>query len=1261
MSRFQFYFTKEHTSVKLIRYRRVDVEQWMMLDSEYQDLVHHRDVCSKSSVKSAIEDMVRYRTVTVSLSNEESAPYTNLEFGDTAIDDEITDSQSSQADTNSQSSDLAPLLQALSQYLTRQENFSRRPAKMNIDKYDGKRFNHQIWLENYETVCQTHGVRSDKEKIQELRNYLENNALKWYEDKIKDDFDNPWQDWKECFLLEFGEDPLQAGINAYNYKYRGGSLLDYYYEKQRLINIGWPNLDNQNFIKMVMIGLPEDIQNSVSLLCIKTPMELKMALKKIRSNKPTIVKQNNQISKPSKKPTSVNKAEKVANSCVASEFLNKIDNPVYNVCINGYKFESLIDSGSCVNLIQYKVARKAGLDLRSTSMKIQGFNGISQVKHTTKTKVLIDSNEKEVEFYVSDNIPYPIIIGRPGMKEHGFHLCKTPQLSSSPTVLKPKEDKIIKSKDCVKLLFPQLCSQNLREPKFTVDFVIQESEKPICYKPRKVNEEKLRWLKMKIKEMLERKLIRESTSSYASPIVIVPKESGEYRLCIDFRSINERTVLDPFPFPIIDDIISRYGGFKYFSKIDLKDGFWQLGITEKTRKFTAFVTPFGQYECVRLPFGWKNSPPKFQRVMTKVLGDLLDTNQVSVYIDDICIGGKTLEECQTLTYKVLQRLESYNLNINIDKSEFNVNSVKFLGRTMDGLTKTTNQESVDKVKNMSRPDNLHALRRFTGLTGHFRAFIKDYAKLVRPLDKLKQKDVPFVWSEECENSFQRLKILIAEKPILQLPDWNLPFELCTDASNYGTGAILYQRDVSLPRNRQLRVIGYYSHTFTKPEVNYPTTQKEGLAVIKAIKYFQSYLEGKSFTVHTDHQALTHLMTLKEPKGRLGRWQVFLMSYDIKINHRPGSLLTDADAISRLCVDSPDNKKSLVVSNDQKLPQELDRDKVSYVLKRYHDDKDSGGHDGFMRTYHKIRSRFKWKGMKKDIYDHVRSCHLCQMVKAKFRAKQDIPCASVLSEKPYETIHIDFGELKKKSEESRVTQSFLLVIDEATRMLSGKAMKENTVSVIEFLEQLPFIETVKVIVSDNGTAFTSKQFRDWAKSRNTELKNTSPYHPASNGLVERRMQDVKKFIELYRNTGNNWKELLNFAIQHHNRSYNTTNGCSPYFKANKESATFPADEEFNIRSTDLKEVEKPAEEVEKQRQKRYSKQLKSKLNLNVRDQILIKPLSKQCKTTGPYKIEKVNLFKGIPKSFIYKNERGSQQLVHVSNTTPYHVRSRDSSK
>ena len=579
----------------------------------------------------------------------------------------------------------------------------------------------------------------------------------------------------------------------------------------------------------------------------------------------------------------------------------------------------------------------------------------------------------------------------------------------------------------------------------------------------------------------------------------------------------------------------------------------QLGDTEETRQYSAFVLPFGHYEMCRVPFGWKNSPAVFQRAITHALGDLLHDRRIAVYIDDIICGAKTKDENAELTSMILSRLSAAGFVINLRKLKLHENKVTFLGRVIDGYTKTTKEESIDKVRRMEPPTNVHQLRVFCGLAGHFRQFIKDFAKIERPLNLLKRKEVPWEWTSECDDAFDQLKLLITSDPILQLPDWSLPFEVSCDASDLATGSILYQRDSTAPKNRSLRVIGYQSYTFKGAELNYSVTEKEALAVIKAIQYFRSYLEGKQFTVHSDHQALSFILSLKEPRGRLGRWQTFLMSFNIKINHKSGAEMKDADALSRFCVANVSPASSEDLTSNQK----------RYILRRYHDDPDSGGHDGAYATYQKIRDRFNWPGMYKYIKDYRDSCHECQFLKFKFRTKPDVLYIQHHSDVAFEVLHLDYAELEKKKEGNRKTKSFLVIVDQFSRLTLAYAIGQSAYSLNKCLETLPFLTSVKTVVCDNGPSFSSRSFKEWCDSHHISIKHSAPYHPEGNGLIERKIRDIKKYLSFYPNQLGGWKKTLDNAVRHLNRTYHSIIGCSPYFKAYGVSNPFPADDEFGV--------------------------------------------------------------------------------------------------
>ncbi|UYV66672.1 K02A2.6-like, partial [Cordylochernes scorpioides] len=878
-----------------------------------------------------------------------------------------------------------------------------------------------------------------------------------------------------------------------------------------------------------------------------------------------------------------------------------------DVTINSHLVKAYLDSGSSLNLIHRNLVQKNRWKTYPTEILINTINH-SKFTATEAINLVLEAGEQSIEIQaiVLPDMPFDLLIGKPTLKslkvKWDFFTDQISFYSETGPNLVTRRD--------VEAKFPILCTRTFPMiSKFEVDFGLQENFRVVSAKPYQLQNTKRNWLNMKIRSMLSEGIIKPSNSAFASPCIVIPKKNGDYRLCVDYRRINDETLLDHFPFPRIDDIINVFGGCRFFSKLDLKDGFWQLGISENTRKYTAFVTPSGHFAFLKLPFGWKNYPAKFQRIMTTILGELLN-DKVVAYIDDICCGGYTQEDCSILTHKILERLNTAGLVLNLDKCQFCVPRIDLLGRVIDGDTKKIRSEVTEKVRNMKRPYNLRSLQCFTGLTNHFRAFIKDYAHIVRPLDKLKGKDVTFEWVSECETAYQKLIALITEEPILRVPDGRLPFELSTDASYYGTGAILYQRNLQEKRCKQLRVIGYYSYTFTKAEENYSVTEKECLAVLKAVKHFRSYLESRPFVVHADHRALTQLLSCGELRDRLARWQLFLRSFNIIINHRSGKELRDADALSRLCVSVPNKSdeqtfwlkhKALELKYDEQRKSYLvTPEQVPSILGLYHDDPKSGGHSGFWRTYYTIKNRFWWRNMKEDIRRYVQSCSTCQKVKARYRSTSDQMSLPVQSHVPFHTVHVDFAELKKKSESNASTQSFLVVIDEATRIVYAKCMKQSGKALKEYFTDHPILKNVKKIISDRGTSFTRGEFHNWTQEKGIRFLHTSPYHPAENGLAERVIQEIKTFMECYPQFPKGWKCCLEAAVNYHNRHHNTYLGFSPWYKWKGTVPIVPADEELGLQLLII-----DTENDDKQRHK-YRLRTKYYYNRNRRRPTDIKP-------------------------------------------------------
>lgn len=400
-----------------------------------------------------------------------------------------------------------------------------------------------------------------------------------------------------------------------------------------------------------------------------------------------------------------------------------------------------------------------------------------------------------------------------------------------------------------------------------------------------------------IDKMLSQGIIQPSTSPWSSPLWVVPKKidsSGKrkWRIVIDYRKLNDVTIGDAFPLPNIEDILDQLGHSKYFTTLDLASGFHQINMKKSDQQKTAFSTPLGHYEYTRMPFGLKNAPATFQRLMNSILTGLQGL-ECFVYIDDIVVYASSIEEHTAKLHKIFTRLRQNNLKLQPDKCEFLRREVSYLGHIISDEGVKPNPIKVAAIKSFPKPSCQKSIKSFLGLVGYYRKFIKDFAQVAKPLTLLLKNDVLFNWGIEQENSFEKFKNILISEPLLKYPDFNQEFVLTTDASNFALGAVLSQGPIGndLP-------IAYASRTLNNSEQNYSTTEKELLAIVWSVKHFRPYLYGRKFTIVTDHKPLTWLFNCKDPGSKLVRWRLKLAEYDYKIIHKPGKINSNADALSR---------------------------------------------------------------------------------------------------------------------------------------------------------------------------------------------------------------------------------------------------------------------------------------------------------------------------------------------------------------------------
>ncbi len=420
---------------------------------------------------------------------------------------------------------------------------------------------------------------------------------------------------------------------------------------------------------------------------------------------------------------------------------------------------------------------------------------------------------------------------------------------------------------------------------------------PIKLRPYRVNPDKKEEIDKQVKEMLQSEVIEPSVSEWQAPVVLVKKKDQKWRFAVDYRRLNAVTKPITYPLPRIEDVFDAIGKrqAKFYSTLDLASGFWQLPLDPSTAHKTAFATHSGVYQFKKLPFGLRNSPSAFAMAMNHVLRDITFQYAI-VYVDDILIFSRSFQDHLDHLAIVFDRLRQAQLKLKPSKCKFAAPKVEYLGHMISCKGVEMESAKTKAIEQYPRPHNLRTLRGFLGLANYYRRFVKGFAHIARPLNRLTNKEIPFEWNDSCETSFQQLKSALMSGPILMYPDFEREFILYTDASDTAIGFILGQKD----EEGRERAVAYAGKSLSKAQQNWDTRDKELLAVVEGIKYYHVYLTSdKPFTVYTDHRSLQYLLNLKPTSGRLARWLNLIQGYNYRIAYKEGKTNTNADALSRI--------------------------------------------------------------------------------------------------------------------------------------------------------------------------------------------------------------------------------------------------------------------------------------------------------------------------------------------------------------------------
>eukprot|EP00253_Pinus_taeda_P004559 PITA_04559 len=463
-----------------------------------------------------------------------------------------------------------------------------------------------------------------------------------------------------------------------------------------------------------------------------------------------------------------------------------------------------------------------------------------------------------------------------------------------------------------------------------------------------------------IQELLALGHIRPSTSPFASSVVLVKKKDGTLRICIDYRALNKKTLKNRYPIPRIDELMDELRGARFFSKIDLRFGYHQIRMREQDIPKTAFRCHYGHFEFLVVPFGLTNAPATFQSCMNHIFRNHL-RKFVLVFFDDILIYSRTWEEHLQHIETVLHISQEQQFYAKLSKCEFGLTEMLYLGHIIgvDGVR--VHEEKIRAIREWLEPRNVTELRGFIGICTYYQKFIKSFSQLATPLTNLTRKGA-FSWSDTAQRAFDRLKEVMSSCPVLALSDFSQPFVLKCDASGEGIGTVLMQGG---------HPIAFKSRKLLPHGRLYSIYDKEMLAIMHALAKFRQYLVVNKFRVRTDHDRLRFFLEQKQLQERQQKWISKIQAYDFDIEYVKGKNNVVADDRYRVVDEIIYYRDRIFLTKGSQLKKK--------ILQASHDSP-LASHQGFTKTYKAIRERFSWKGLKKDVLQHVRECDVCQRKK-----------------------------------------------------------------------------------------------------------------------------------------------------------------------------------------------------------------------------------------------------------------------------------------